>query len=98
MRRGAIRVLIGSTGKMGVGTNVQERLIAMHHLDAPWRPADVEQRDGRILRQGNRNAEIEMYRYITLKTLDAYRWQILTTKAGFIAQIRAGARGRSPRR
>jgi len=93
VRRGDIRVLIGSTGKMGVGTNVQERLIAMHHLDAPWRPADVEQRDGRILRQGNRNAEIDIFRYITLKSLDAYRWQTLSTKAQFIAQIRAGAKG-----
>jgi N12 class adenine-specific DNA methylase len=93
VRRGDIRILIGSTSKMGVGTNVQERLAAMHHLDAPWRPADVEQRDGRILRQGNLNGEVEIYRYITLRTLDAYRWQILTTKAAFIAQIRAGARG-----
>jgi N12 class adenine-specific DNA methylase len=93
VRRGEIRILIGSTSKMGVGTNVQERLAAMHHLDAPWRPADVEQRDGRILRQGNLNAEVEIYRYITLRTLDAYRWQILATKAAFIAQIRAGARG-----
>lgn len=93
VRSGDIRVLIGSTGKMGVGTNVQERLIAMHHLDAPWRPADVEQRDGRILRQGNLNPEIEICRYITLKSLDAYRWQTLTTKANFIAQLRAGARG-----
>ena len=93
VRRGEIRILIGSTSKMGVGTNVQERLVAMHHLDAPWRPADVEQRDGRILRQGNLNTEVEIYRYITLRTLDAYRWQILTTKAAFIAQIRAGARG-----
>ena len=58
-------MLIGSTGKMGVGTNVQKRLVAMHHLDAPWRPADVEQRDGRILRQGNLNKEVEIFRYIT---------------------------------
>ena len=93
VKRGEIRILIGSTGKMGVGTNVQDRLAAMHHLDAPWRPADVEQRDGRILRQGNLNPEVEIYRYITLRTLDAYRWQILLRKADFIAQIRAGARG-----
>ncbi len=93
VRRGDVRVLIGSTAKMGVGTNVQKRLIAMHHIDAPWRPADVEQRDGRILRQGNLNPEIEIYRYITLRSLDAYRWQTLTTKANFIAQLRAGARG-----
>ncbi len=93
VRQGKVRILIGSTGKMGVGTNVQTRLAAMHHLDAPWRPADVEQRDGRILRQGNLNEEIDIYRYITLKSLDAYRWQALTTKANFIAQLRAGARG-----
>ncbi len=93
VRQGKVRILIGSTGKMGVGTNVQTRLAAMHHLDAPWRPADVEQRDGRILRQGNLNDEVAIYRYITLKSLDAYRWQALTTKANFIAQLRAGARG-----
>jgi hypothetical protein len=97
VRSGQIRVLIGSTGKMGVGTNVQKRLIAMHHIDAPWRPADVEQRDGRILRQGNDNPEIEIFRYITRGTLDAYRWQVLNTKANFIAQLRAGARGRRHR-
>ena len=78
---------------MGVGTNVQRQLVAMHHLDAPWRPADVEQRDGRILRQGNLNSEVEIIRYITLRSLDAYRWQTLTRKANFIAQLRAGARG-----
>ncbi len=93
VRQGKVRILIGSTGKMGVGTNVQTRLAAMHHLDAPWRPADVEQRDGRILRQGNLNGEVAIYRYITLKSLDAYRWQALTTKANFIAKLRAGARG-----
>jgi hypothetical protein len=93
VREGTIRVLIGSTAKMGVGTNVQKHLVAMHHLDAPWRPADVEQRDGRILRQGNLNPEIQIFRYITKGTLDAYRWQTLNTKANFIAQIRAGARG-----
>ena len=93
VREGDIRILIGSTAKMGVGTNVQKHLIAMHHLDAPWRPADVEQRDGRILRQGNLNPEVEIFRYITLGSLDAYRWQTLNTKANFIAQLRAGARG-----
>jgi N12 class adenine-specific DNA methylase len=93
VREGTVRVLLGSTGKMGVGTNVQRQLAAMHHLDAPWRPADVEQRDGRILRQGNLNEEVEIFRYVTRRSLDAYRWQILTTKANFIAQLRAGARG-----
>jgi hypothetical protein len=93
VRAGEIRILIGSTAKMGVGTNVQKRLVAMHHLDAPWRPADVEQRDGRILRQGNLNKDVEVFRYITEGSLDAYRWQTLNTKANFIAQLRAGARG-----
>ncbi len=93
VRAAEVRILIGSTGKMGVGVNVQRYCCAMHHLDAPWRPADVEQRDGRILRQGNLNEEIEIFRYITLRSLDAYRWQTLTTKASFIAQLRAGARG-----
>ena len=93
-RDGPVRVLFGSTGKMGVGTNVQKRLVAMHHIDAPWRPADVEQRDGRILRQGNLNPEIQIYRYVTVGSLDAYRWQTLCTKAAFIAQIRAGASGK----
>ena len=93
VRRGEVRVLLGSTAKMGVGTNVQERLIAMHHLDAPWKPADLEQRDGRILRQGNLNPEVEIYRYVTKHSLDAYRWQTLARKASFIAQLRAGARG-----
>lgn len=93
VREGKVRVLIGSTGKMGVGTNVQKRLIALHHIDAPWRPSDLEQRDGRILRQGNKNPEIQIYRYITTKSFEAYRWQILERKASFIAQFRAGARG-----
>ncbi|MBT3072036.1 hypothetical protein KKP04_14330 [Rhodomicrobium sp. Az07] len=93
VREAQVRILIGSTAKMGVGTNVQRQLVAMHHLDAPWRPADVEQRDGRILRQGNLNSEVEIIRYITLRSLDAYRWQTLTRKANFIAQLRAGARG-----
>ncbi|MBI4723985.1 MAG: DEAD/DEAH box helicase family protein, partial [Rhodomicrobium sp.] len=93
VREAQVRILIGSTAKMGVGTNVQRQLAAMHHLDAPWRPADVEQRDGRSLRQGNLNPEIEIIRYITLRSLDAYRWQTLTRKANFIAQLRAGARG-----
>ncbi len=92
VREGLVRILIGSTAKMGVGTNVQRQLVAMHHLDAPWRPADVEQRDGRILRQGNENEEVEVFRYITRRSLDAYRWQTLNRKAAFIAQLRAGAR------
>ncbi|MGO9484102.1 MAG: hypothetical protein ACLPX9_05915 [Rhodomicrobium sp.] len=93
VRDGLVRILIGSTAKMGVGTNVQRQLVAMHHLDAPWRPADVEQRDGRILRQGNENGEVEVFRYITRRSLDAYRWQTLNRKAAFIARLRAGARG-----
>jgi FtsZ-binding cell division protein ZapB len=75
---------------MGSGTNVQERLVALHHLDAPWRPADVEQREGRILRQGNRNASVQIYRYVTEGSFDAYMWQTLETKAKFIAQVMSG--------
>mgnify|MGYP005852438757 FL=1 len=87
MRSGKVRVLFGSTQKMGSGTNVQERLIALHHLDAPWRPADVEQREGRILRQGNKNAVVQVFRYVTEGSFDAYMWQTLETKAKFIAQV-----------
>jgi hypothetical protein len=83
-------VLFGSTQKMGSGTNVQERLIALHHLDAPWRPADVEQREGRILRQGNKNAVVQVFRYVTEGSFDAYMWQTLETKAKFIAQVMSG--------
>jgi hypothetical protein len=90
VRAGKIRILMGSTQKMGSGTNVQERLIALHHLDAPWRPADVEQREGRILRQGNRNAEVQIYRYVTEGSFDAYMWQTLETKAKFIHQVMTG--------
>ena len=90
VRSGAIRVLLGSTQKMGTGTNVQERLVALHHLDAPWKPAEVEQREGRILRQGNRNEEVAIYRYVTEGSFDAYMWQALETKARFIAQIITG--------
>ena len=93
VRTGEVRVLIGSTGKMGVGTNVQDRLIAMHHLDAPWKPAEVEQRDGRIIRQGNMNPEVDMFRYITKRSFDSFMWQALERKSRFIAQIKAGARG-----
>lgn len=90
VREGKVRVLFGSTQKMGSGTNVQERLVALHHLDAPWRPADVEQREGRILRQGNRNASVQICRYVTEGSFDAYMWQTLETKAKFIAQVMSG--------
>jgi len=90
VRAGKVRVLFGSTQKMGSGTNVQERLIALHHLDAPWRPADVEQREGRILRQGNKNSVVSVYRYVTEGSFDAYMWQTLETKAKFIAQVMSG--------
>jgi hypothetical protein len=93
VRNGMVRVLIGSTSKMGTGTNVQKRLVAMHHLDAPWKPAEVEQRDGRILRQGNENAEVAIYRYVTEGSFDAYMWQALETKARFIAQVMTGESG-----
>jgi N12 class adenine-specific DNA methylase len=87
VRQGSVRVLIGSTQKMGTGTNVQKRLVALHHLDAPWKPAEVEQRDGRILRQGNDNKEVAIYRYVTEGSFDAYMWQALETKARFIGQV-----------
>ena len=90
VRAGKVRILFGSTQKMGTGANVQERLIALHHLDAPWRPADVEQREGRILRQGNPNPEVQIYRYVTEESFDAYMWQTLETKARFIAQVMTG--------
>jgi len=87
---GRVRILMGSTEKMGAGTNVQKRLIALHHLDAPWRPRDIEQREGRILRQGNMNEEIEIHRYVTEGSFDAYMWQTLETKARFIQQVMSG--------
>jgi hypothetical protein len=90
VRNGSVRVLIGSTQKMGTGTNVQKRLVALHHLDAPWKPAEVEQRDGRILRQGNENKEVSIYRYVTEGSFDAYMWQALETKARFISQVITG--------
>ena len=90
VRSGQVRVLIGSTTKMGTGTNVQKRLIALHHLDAPWKPAEVEQREGRILRQGNENPEVAIYRYVTSGSFDAFMWQTLETKARFINQIMTG--------
>lgn len=93
VREGKVRILLGSTSKMGMGTNVQTKLYALHHLDCPWRPADVEQRDGRIERQGNTNAVIEIYRYVTKGSFDAYSWQTLETKAKFIAQVMTGTLG-----
>jgi uncharacterized protein (UPF0335 family) len=87
VRGGQVRVLMGSTQKMGTGTNVQDRLIALHHLDAPWRPADIEQREGRILRQGNKNQEVKIFRYVSEGSFDAYMWGVLETKAKFIGQI-----------
>jgi N12 class adenine-specific DNA methylase len=90
VRQGTVRVIIGSTAKMGTGTNVQKRLIALHHLDAPWKPAEVEQRDGRILRQGNENKEVSIFRYVTEGSFDAYMWQALETKARFIGQVITG--------
>lgn len=90
-RAGKISVLIGSSEKMGVGTNVQRRAVALHHLDAPWRPADVEQRDGRIMRQGNLNPDVEIIRYVTEGSFDAYMWQTLERKAKFINQIMKGS-------
>ncbi len=87
MRRGTVRILFGSTPKLGVGTNVQRLLLAEHHLDAPWRPSDIEQRDGRALRPGNEHAEVMLFRYVTERSFDSYMWQTLETKARFIAQV-----------
>ena len=87
VRSGKVRVLMGSTSKMGAGTNVQDRLVALHDLDAPWRPGDLEQRSGRIVRQGNRNEKVHIYRYVTESTFDAYLWQTLEQKQKFISQI-----------
>jgi N12 class adenine-specific DNA methylase len=89
-RTGQVQVLIGSTSTMGVGTNVQARAVAQHHLDCPWRPADLAQRDGRIMRQGNQNKEIRILRYVTEGTFDTYLWQTVERKAGFINQIMRG--------
>jgi len=91
VRSGEIRVLIGSTNKLGLGVNVQDKLIAIHHIDAPWRPADLTQRDGRILRQGNTNARVFIYRYVTEGSFDSYVWQLLETKARFIAALLSGS-------
>ena len=90
VRKGQVRVLLGSTAKMGAGTNVQTRLAALHHLDCPWRPADIEQREGRILRQGNINKTVKIYKYVTENTFDAYNWSILENKQKFIGQLMSG--------
>ena len=87
VRSGQVRVLLGSTSKMGAGTNVQDRLIAIHDLDCPWRPGDLEQRKGRIVRQGNRNKKVHVFRYVTEGTFDAYLWQTVENKQKFISQI-----------
>ncbi|MBQ7352575.1 MAG: DEAD/DEAH box helicase family protein [Clostridia bacterium] len=91
VRNGKIRVLIGSTFKLGMGVNVQERLIAIHHIDVPWRPADMIQREGRILRQGNTNDEVYIFRYITEGSFDAYSWQLLESKSRFICALLSGS-------
>lgn len=87
VRSGQIRILIGSTQKMGAGTNVQERLKALHHLDCPWRPADLQQREGRIIRQGNLNPDVDIYTYVTENTFDSYLYQLVESKQKFIGQI-----------
>lgn len=91
MQKGGIRILIGSTFKLGLGVNVQDKLIAVHHLDVPWRPADMTQREGRILRQGNTNSKVQIFRYITEGSFDAYSWQLLETKQRFICDLLSGS-------
>ena len=91
VRRGEVRILLGSTFKLGLGVNVQNRLLALHHLDVPWRPADMTQREGRILRQGNENDCIRIFRYITEGSFDAYSWQLLETKQRFIVGLLSGS-------
>ncbi len=90
MRAGKVRILFGSTAKMGAGTNAQKKIVAIHHLDCPWRPGDLEQQNGRAFRQGNDNPEVTEYRYVTEGTFDAYSWQILEQKQRFISQISSG--------
>ena len=90
-RNGDIRILLGSTFKLGLGVNVQDKLIALHHIDVPWRPADMIQREGRILRQGNTNPKVQIFRYITEGSFDAYSWQLLETKQRFISQLLSGS-------
>jgi N12 class adenine-specific DNA methylase len=87
VRKGQVRFLFGSTQKMGAGTNVQDKLIALHHLDVPWRPSDIEQQEGRILRQGNENSHVQIFRYIKKGTFDSYSWQVIEKKQRFISQI-----------
>lgn len=89
-RDGRVSVIIGSTEKMGTGTNIQARAVALHHRDCPWRPADVTQREGRIIRQGNQNEEVSIFRYVTRGSFDAYMWQTVTRKAKFIEQVLTG--------
>lgn len=93
VRNGKIRILLGSTSKMGAGMNVQNKLIALHHLDCPWRPSDIEQREGRILRQGNENEEVQIFRYVTEGSFDGYSYQLIETKANFINQIMTSSTG-----
>ena len=89
-RAGKVAVLLGSTDKLGVGTNIQTRCVALHHVDAPWRPADVEQREGRALRPGNLSPSVEIYRYVSEKSFDSFMWQVLERKARFIGQVLSG--------
>lgn len=91
VRKGDIRVLLGSTFKLGLGVNIQDKLIALHHIDVPWRPADMTQREGRILRQGNTNSKVQIFRYITEGSFDAYSWQLLETKQRFITGLLSGS-------
>ena len=91
VRKGDIRVLLGSTVKLGLGVNIQDKLIALHHIDVPWRPADMTQREGRILRQGNTNSKVQIFRYITEGSFDAYSWQLLETKQRFITGLLSGS-------
>ncbi len=95
VRKGQVRILFGSTAKMGAGTNVQDRLAALHHLDVPWKPRDIEQREGRAIRQGNRNETVKIFRYVTEGTFDAYSWALIENKQKFIGQV---VTGKSPAR
>uniref|UniRef100_UPI003F498D37 SNF2-related protein n=1 Tax=Bacillus multifaciens TaxID=3068506 RepID=UPI003F498D37 len=90
VRKGQVRVLLGSTSKVGTGTNVQNKLLAVHHIDCPWRPSDLTQRDGRIVRQGNENKEVQIYRYVTKNSFDSYLWQIQEQKLRYISQVMTG--------
>lgn len=91
VRNGDIRILLGSTFKLGLGVNIQDKLIALHHIDVPWRPADMTQREGRILRRGNTNSKVQIFRYITEGSFDAYSWQLLETKQRFITGLLSGS-------